>query len=44
MGCRERIASDGSLVENVFNRKMGPNYIEICFRWAREADPEAFLI
>ncbi|KAL3785538.1 hypothetical protein ACHAWO_013314 [Cyclotella atomus] len=40
----ESLASDGSLVENVFYRKMGPNYIEECFRWAHEADPEAFLI
>ena len=40
----ESLASDGSLVENVFYRKMGPNYIEECFRMAHEADPEAFLI
>lgn len=40
----EALASDGTLVENVFYRKMGPNYIEECFRWAHEADPNAFLI
>jgi len=40
----ESLASDGTLVENVFYRKMGPNYIEQCFRWAHEADPTAFLI
>ena len=40
----ESLASDGSLVENVFYRKMGPDYIETCFRWAHEADPSAFLI
>ncbi len=40
----ESLASDGTLVENVFYRKMGPGYIEQCFRWAHEADPEAFLI
>ena len=40
----ESLASDGTLVENVFYRKMGPNYIEECFRWAHEADPTAFLI
>ena len=40
----ESLASDGTLVENVFYRKMGPNYIEQCFRWAHEADPDAFLI
>jgi endo-1,4-beta-xylanase len=40
----ESLASDGTLVENVFYRKMGENYIEECFRMAHEADPEAFLI
>lgn len=40
----EALASDGTLVENVFYRKMGPSYIEECFRWAHEADPKAFLI
>jgi endo-1,4-beta-xylanase len=40
----ESLASDGTLVENVFYRKMGPNYIEECFRMAHEADPEALLI
>jgi endo-1,4-beta-xylanase len=40
----ESLASDGTLVQNVFYRKMGPDYIEQCFRWAHEADPEAFLI
>ncbi|KAL7463492.1 hypothetical protein ACHAXS_003855 [Conticribra weissflogii] len=40
----EALASDGTLVENVFYRKLGPGYVEECFRWAHEADPEAFLI
>ena len=40
----ESLASDGTLVENIFYRKMGPDYIEQCFRWAHEADPTAFLI
>lgn len=40
----ESLASDGTLVENVFYRKLGPGYIEECFRWAHEADPGAFLI
>lgn len=40
----EALASDGTLVENVFYRKMGPDYIEQCFRWAHEANNEAFLI
>lgn len=30
----ESLASDGTLVENVFYRKMGPSYIEECFRMA----------
>lgn len=40
----EALASDGTLVENVFYRKMGPGYVAECFRWAHEADPGAFLI
>jgi GH35 family endo-1,4-beta-xylanase len=39
----EALAPDGSLVENVFYRAMGPSYIETCFRWAHEADPAAKL-
>jgi endo-1,4-beta-xylanase len=40
----ESLAPDGSLAENIFYRKMGPSYIEECFRWAHEADPTVFLI
>ena len=40
----ESLAPDGTLAENVFLRKLGPGYIEQCFRWAHEADPDAFLI
>ena len=40
----EALASDGTLVENVFYRKMGPDYIAQCFRWAHEANPSAVLI
>ena len=40
----EALAPDGSLAENVFYRKMGPGYIEECFRWAHEADPDAMLL
>ena len=39
----EALASDGTLVENVFHRKMGPGYVAECFRWAHEADPGAFV-
>ena len=34
----------GTLAENVFFRKLGPSYIEKCFRWAHEADPNAVLL
>lgn len=40
----EALAPDGSLAENVFFRKLGPSYIEKCFRWAHQADPEAILL
>jgi GH35 family endo-1,4-beta-xylanase len=40
----EALAPDGTLAENVFFRKLGPSYIEECFRWAHEADPNAILL
>jgi endo-1,4-beta-xylanase len=40
----ESLAPDGTLAENIFFKKLGPSYIEQCFRWAHEADPTAFLI
>jgi endo-1,4-beta-xylanase len=40
----ESLAPDGSLADNVFLRKLGPCYIEDCFRWAHEADPTATLL
>lgn len=40
----ESLAPDGTLAKNVFYNKMGPNYIEQCFRWAHEADPSAILL
>ncbi|KAL3938584.1 MAG: hypothetical protein SGARI_001684 [Bacillariaceae sp.] len=40
----EALAPDGSLAESVFYRKLGPGYIEECFRWAHEADPNAILL
>jgi len=40
----ESLAPDGTLAENIFLQKLGPSYIEDCFRWAHEADPDAFLI
>ncbi|MGK3747316.1 MAG: endo-1,4-beta-xylanase [Bacillariaceae sp.] len=32
------------MAENVFFRKIGPGYIEDCFRWAHQADPDAILL
>jgi endo-1,4-beta-xylanase len=40
----ESLAPDGSLADNVFLQKLGPSYIEDCFRWAHEADPSAILL
>jgi endo-1,4-beta-xylanase len=40
----EALAHDGTLVQNIFYRKMGPNYIAQCFKWTHEANPNAFLI
>jgi len=40
----EALAPDGTLAENVFFRKIGPGYIEECFRWAHQADPQAILL
>lgn len=40
----EALSPDGSLAENIFYRKLGPNYIEECFRWAHQADPDAMLL
>jgi endo-1,4-beta-xylanase len=40
----EALAPDGTLADTVFLRKLGPSYIEQCFRWAHEADPNATLI
>eukprot|EP00934_Nitzschia_sp_Nitz4_P002758 Nitzschia sp. Nitz4//scaffold170_size48074//37253//38557//NITZ4_007111-RA/size48074-processed-gene-0.25-mRNA-1//-1//CDS//3329538658//2748//frame0 len=40
----EALAPDGTLADNVFLQKIGPSYIEMCFRWAHEADPDAILL
>lgn len=39
----EAVNDDGSLRENLFLRTIGPQYIELAFRWAHQADPGAKL-
>lgn len=39
----EAVATDGSLKDTFWLRGIGPQYIELAFRWAREADPTARL-
>ncbi|MDW3195027.1 MAG: endo-1,4-beta-xylanase [Cytophagales bacterium] len=33
----------GTLRNSVFRQKMGDNYLEKCYQWAREADPDVLL-
>jgi len=40
----EALAPDGTLADTIFLRKLGPNYIEQCFRWAHECDPTCTLL
>ena len=39
----EAIANDGSLRDTIWLRGIGPQYIDMVFRWAHEADPDALL-
>ncbi|MBS7653662.1 MAG: endo-1,4-beta-xylanase [Candidatus Bathyarchaeia archaeon] len=39
----EAIADDGTLRDTIWLRNIGPEYIEMAFRWAHEADPQAIL-
>jgi endo-1,4-beta-xylanase len=39
----EAIADDGSLRDTIWLRGIGPEYVDLAFRWAHEADPDALL-
>jgi endo-1,4-beta-xylanase len=39
----EAVADDGSLRDTIWRRGIGPEYIDMAFRWAHEADPDALL-
>ncbi|MEM3145299.1 MAG: endo-1,4-beta-xylanase [Thermoproteota archaeon] len=39
----EAVSENGYLRSSVWLRNIGPEYIELAFRWAHEADPDALL-
>ena len=39
----EALIDDGSLRDDIWLKGIGPEYIEMAFRWAHEADPNALL-
>ncbi|MFE1745918.1 endo-1,4-beta-xylanase [Coleofasciculus sp. H7-2] len=39
----EAVEKDGSLRKTIWLKKIGPEHIEMAFRWAHEADPQALL-
>jgi endo-1,4-beta-xylanase len=39
----EAFNEDGTLRDNVWLKGIGPEYMELAFRWAHEADPDALL-
>jgi len=39
----EAVDDDGSLKDTIWLRGIGPEYIDMAFRWAHEADPQAKL-
>lgn len=40
----EALEKDGSLRDSIWLRGIGPEYIEMAFRWAHRADPQARLL
>lgn len=40
----EAFEVDGSMAENIFHRVIGPDYVALAFRFAREADPDVILL
>ncbi len=39
----EAVADDGTLRQSIWERVIGPNYIDMAFSWAHEANPQAHL-
>ena len=39
----EAIANDGTLRQNIWLQTIGPDYIDLAFQWAHEANPQAHL-
>ncbi len=39
----EAVADDGNLRENIWLTGIGPEYIDMAFHWAHQADPDALL-
>ena len=39
----EAVQSDGKLRDSFWLKNLGPDYLELAFRWAHEADPDALL-
>ncbi|MCO6452730.1 MAG: endo-1,4-beta-xylanase [Caldilineales bacterium] len=40
----EAVDDNGSLRDSIWLQTIGPDYIDLAFRWAHEADPDAVLI
>lgn len=40
----EAMANEGVLYDNIWLSRIGPEYIDMAFQWAHEADPQAILV